>query len=91
MVNEYICGKIGIVLDEFYLNQEPFRENKNEALHCYCFVQGLLITLFGTGKGSGAAMLFFVIGIFGALSCLPFRADRNIWRLEDSSDPVIKA
>ncbi len=43
----------------------------------------LWVALFGSGKGSGAALLFFVIGLFGALSCLPFRADKNIWRLEE--------
>jgi MFS transporter, DHA3 family, macrolide efflux protein len=42
-----------------------------------------LIILFGSGKGSGAAALFFVLGVFGALSCLPFRRDREIWRLEN--------
>ena len=44
--------------------------------------QGVLHQLFGLGKGSGAALLFAVIGLFGALSCLPFRADRAIWQLE---------
>ena len=34
-------------------------------------------------KGSGAALLFLAIGIFDALSCLPFRADRYIWSLEE--------
>lgn len=32
----------------------------------------LLITLFGAGKGSGAAMLFAVIGVCGVLICLVF-------------------
>lgn len=40
--------------------------------------------LFGHGKGSGAALLFLLIGIFGALSCLPFRWDKHIWRLEEA-------
>lgn len=31
---------------------------------------GTLASLFGSGKGSGAAMLFFVIGIVGVLICL---------------------
>lgn len=42
----------------------------------------LLRSLFGTGKGSGAALFFLVIGAFGALSCLPARWDRHIWSLE---------
>jgi MFS transporter, DHA3 family, macrolide efflux protein len=40
------------------------------------------IAIFGTGKGSGAAMLFFILGVVGMLSCLPPRADKNIWELE---------
>ncbi|MCM1166937.1 MAG: MFS transporter [Lachnospiraceae bacterium] len=33
---------------------------------------GLLVTLFGSGKGSGAAFLFFCIGVAGAAVCLLF-------------------
>ncbi|MDE6261345.1 MAG: MFS transporter [Oscillospiraceae bacterium] len=33
---------------------------------------GPLVTLFGAGKGSGAAMLFAVIGVCGVLVCLAF-------------------
>lgn len=32
----------------------------------------LLVSLFGETKGSGAAMLFFIIGIAGVLVCLIF-------------------
>ena len=32
----------------------------------------LLVSLFGENKGSGAAMLFFIIGIVGVLVCLIF-------------------
>ncbi len=42
-------------------------------------VGSLWITLFG----SGAAFLFLVIGFFGSLSCLPFRADKHIRKLEE--------
>ena len=45
--------------------------------------------LFGMGKGSGAAFLFFVIALFGSLSCLPFRADRAIRGLEAAGDGVV--
>lgn len=44
--------------------------------------QSLLLFLFGEGKGSGAALLFFVIAIPGILVCLIFSRDRNIWNLE---------
>lgn len=40
------------------------------------------VLLFGAGVGGGAALFFLVIGIFGALSCLPARWDRHIWTLE---------
>ncbi|CAH1223007.1 hypothetical protein PAECIP111892_05258 [Paenibacillus auburnensis] len=46
-------------------------------------MNSLWVALVGTGKGSGAALLFLAIGIFGACSCLPFRADKHIWRLEE--------
>ena len=40
-----------------------------------------LTILFGSGKGSGAAMLFFLLGIAGTLSCLLFRRIRAIREL----------
>lgn len=66
----YLCG--GLLVDRVF---EPFMASRPTA--------SLWITLFGAGKGSGAALLFFVIGIFGALSCLPFLADRHILALEN--------
>ncbi|MEG2687485.1 MAG: MFS transporter, partial [Christensenellaceae bacterium] len=42
-----------------------------------------LSIVFGTGKGSGAALLFFVIGIVGVITCLIFRKDPHIWKLEE--------
>jgi hypothetical protein len=65
----YLCG--GILVDKVF---EPFMAVQA--------VNSIWNSLFGIGKGSGAAFLFFTIGIFGALSCLPFRADKHIWRLE---------
>jgi len=67
----YLCG--GILVDRVF---EPFMAGQPAG--------SLWTPLFGTGKGSGAAMLFFVIGFLGALSCLPFRADRNILKLEET-------
>lgn len=66
----YLCG--GILVDRVF---EPFMALQP--------ADSLWVILFGAGKGSGAALLFLTIGFFGALSCLPFRADRNIWRLEE--------
>lgn len=65
----YLCG--GILVDRVF---EPFMAAQP--------TDSLWVALFGAGKGSGAALLFLAIGIFGALSCLPFRADQNIWKLE---------
>ena len=44
---------------------------------------GWLTALFGAVKGSGAAMLFFLIGLLGVATCLVFRKDRHIWSLEN--------
>ena len=44
--------------------------------------ESLWVSLFGTGKGGGAALFCLVIGVFGSLSCLPARRDRHIWALE---------
>lgn len=42
----------------------------------------LLLTIFGSGKGSGAAFLFFILGFIGVITCLLFRKDAYIWKLE---------
>ena len=38
--------------------------------------------LLGSGKGSGAALLFLGIAFAGVLVCLVFRGDRHLWALE---------
>ncbi len=43
-----------------------------EPLMAKCLPYGFAASCFGTGKGSGAAMLFFVIGVIGVLICLYF-------------------
>ena len=42
----------------------------------------ILVRMFGAGKGSGAAFLFFVIAFAGIGVCLYFRHDKYIWELE---------
>ena len=39
--------------------------------------------LLGSGKGSGAALLFLIIAAAGVLVCLAFRRDRRLWQLEE--------
>lgn len=44
--------------------------------------------LFGTEKGSGAALFFFVIAFLGITVCLYFRYNKSIWQLESKSEIV---
>lgn len=46
----------------------------------------LLVKLFGSGKGSGAAFLFFIIAFIGIFTCVYFKYDKNIWKLEEQKD-----
>ena len=48
---------------------------------------GILVKMFGYGKGSGAAFLFFIIAFAGIGVCLYFRRDKHIWKLEESNTP----
>ena len=49
----------------------------------YLFLGFLAVLLFGTGKGSGAAALFLLLGALGVITCLIFRRDPYIRALED--------
>ena len=42
----------------------------------------ILTFLFGNQKGSGAAMLFLFLAVFGVVTCVYFRFDRHIWSLD---------
>lgn len=64
----YFLG--GLLTDSVY---EPFMSDKAGTL---------LNLLFGTGKGSGAALLFFVIGIAGVAVCLIFPKIKYIKEME---------
>jgi MFS family permease len=44
----------------------------------------ILLHLFGSGKGSGAAFFFFVIAFLGIFTCVFFRRDGNLWKLEEN-------
>lgn len=45
--------------------------------------ESLLVKMFGSGKGSGAAFLFFIIAFAGIGVCLYFQKDQHIWELEE--------
>lgn len=64
----YFLG--GLLVDNVF---EPLMERTDSIL---------LMNLFGTEKGSGAALLFFVIGIAGVLVCLIFRKVKALYELE---------
>ena len=65
----YLLG--GVLVDQVF---EPFMADQDKG--------SIPSLLFGTGKGSGAAFLFFVIAFAGILVCLYFQRDRHIWELE---------
>lgn len=64
----YFLG--GLLVDKVF---EPIMENTSSSF---------LRTLFGDEKGSGAAFLFFVIGISGVVICLIFRNIKHIKKLK---------
>lgn len=65
----YLIG--GVLVDKLF---EPLMAKQSS--------KSILVFLVGNGKGSGAALLFLVLGIVGIIVCLIFRKDKNIWTLE---------
>lgn len=64
----YFIG--GFAVDHIF---EPFMSKANS---------NLLTALFGSGKGSGAALFFFVIAFIGVIVCLCFKHNKHIWNLK---------
>lgn len=64
----YFLG--GFLVDNVF---EPLMENTQS---------GLLKGIFGSGKGSGAAMLFFFMAVSGVIVCLIFRRIKALRELE---------
>lgn len=65
----YMAG--GMLVDKIF---EPFMSLQSE--------NSLLCAIFGAGKGSGAALLFFIIGFAGVMTCIIFSMDKYIWSVE---------
>ncbi len=61
---QFFTIPIGLFLGGFMVDKicEPFME-RNSA-------NGLLTALFGSGKGSGAALMMFILGVAGIVMCL---------------------
>lgn len=66
----YFLG--GLLVDQVF---EPVMALQHE--------DSILTKMFGSGKGSGAAFLFFVIAFAGIGVCLYFRRNKDIWALEE--------
>ncbi|MDE6740560.1 MAG: MFS transporter [Lachnospiraceae bacterium] len=62
----------GLLVDQVF---EPIMAMQRE--------DSMLTKMFGSGKGSGAAFLFFVIAFAGIGVCLYFRRNKDIWVLEE--------
>ncbi|MFA6947365.1 MAG: MFS transporter [Eubacteriales bacterium] len=69
----YLMG--GGLVDRVF---EPFMASQGS--------DSILIAVFGSGKGTGAALLFFVIAFIGVITCLIFRRDPHIWELDKPRD-----
>ncbi|MBE6901965.1 MAG: MFS transporter [Ruminococcaceae bacterium] len=65
----YLLG--GLLVDRVF---EPFMASSERG--------GILVQLFGDGKGSGAALLFFVLGLAGVAVCMAFRRVRALRDLD---------
>ena len=65
----YFLG--GLLVDCLF---EPFMASQR--------MDSIFVSLFGTGKGSGAAFFFCVLWIMGIGVCLLFRSDKAIWKVE---------
>lgn len=66
----YLLG--GLLVDRVF---EPIMTRQDSS--------SLLSQVFGTGKGSGAALLYFVLAFCGIGVCLYFRRNKAIWKLEE--------
>ena len=77
---QFFTIPIGYFLGGFLVDRvfEPLMASRKEG--------SILVRIFGSGKGSGAALLFFVIAFAGIGVCLWFRRDKHIWELEQESD-----
>lgn len=75
---QFFSIPVGYLLGGFLIDHvmEPFM--KNQTAH------SIFAWLFGTGKGSGAAVLYFLLGIIGVMTCLIFRKNKHIWDMEKS-------
>lgn len=74
---QFFTIPIGYLLGGFLVDQvfEPIMAGQSK--------DSILAAMFGSGKGSGAAFLFFVIAFAGIAVCLYFRHNKDIWEMEE--------
>ena len=73
---QFFTIPVGYFLGGFLVDQvfEPIMTEQR--------ADSVLVKMFGSGKGSGAAFLFFVIAFAGIGVCLYFQRNKDIWALE---------
>jgi len=76
---QFFTIPIGYFLGGFLVDRvfEPFMRTQNNTI---------FNTLFGSGKGSGAAFLFLILAFSGIAVCLIFRKDKHLWDLEKKNE-----
>ena len=74
---QYFTIPLGYILGGFLVDKvfEPIMSIQESS--------SILVSLFGSVKGSGAAFLFFFLGILGVITCVIFRLNTHIWKLEN--------
>lgn len=72
---QYCTIPVGYLLSGALIDRvfEPFMAGRHA---------GVLTTLFGAGKGSGAAMLFLLMGVCASMMCLLVRRDRRLYEID---------
>lgn len=74
---QFFTIPIGLLLGGFFVDEicEPIMAHANKA--------GLLVSLFGTGKGSGASLMMFILAVTGTIFCLLFGKILKKYKYED--------
>lgn len=75
---QFFTIPIGLFLGGFFVDEvcEPFMAARAPA--------SLPVLLFGSGKGSGAALMMFVLGVSGVLFCLTYGQILKKYRYDDA-------
>lgn len=77
---QFFTIPLGYLLGGYFIDRvlEPLMQRQTS--------ESPLRFLFGPGKGTGAALLFLLLGAAGVMICLVFRKDKHIWKLQEEKD-----